>query len=133
LSYSFVDLDGIPRYEGQEFMSLAAGESAERELSFALPKDSFGEFNFNMIFSDGLISIEASKGIFLPSQKGLTGLIISDDNALKLTTFGIVIGVVVILVFVVWGVKNFKRKTKKISVKPRKVKKRRKDLIDVEV
>ncbi|MBU0760113.1 MAG: hypothetical protein KJ600_01025 [Nanoarchaeota archaeon] len=110
LEYALVDFDGVSRYIGEEAVSLGAKDSTEKFVEFDLPKDSFGEFVFKMKLSDGLSKIATEKEIFLPSEGGLTGLAISEDNRIRLTVFGIVVGLLIIGIFVVYFVRKFRKK-----------------------
>ncbi|MFH1290460.1 MAG: hypothetical protein ABIH92_03565, partial [Nanoarchaeota archaeon] len=116
VDYYLVDLDDIVRYSGQEEFFLSAGESSEREIKFNLPKDSFGEFKFKMKLSDGVSEIFIEEDVFLPSQRGLTGLAISDDNKKTLSILGVGVVVLIILIFIVSLVKKVKKRKKKKAI-----------------
>jgi hypothetical protein len=120
LDYFMADLDEIVRYQNSEEFELSGNENGVKEIRFDLPKDSFGEFVFKIRLSDGESEVISSKDIFLPSQTGLTGLAISDDNKRALSYVGVA---VVILLFLIVGVslfRRFKKKTRKIGRKHKK-------------
>ena len=86
-----------------------------------------------MTLNDGLAEITLEKKVFLPSQKGLSGLVISNDNKLTLTILGVSL-VVIILLFIAFRIfRRFRRNTKKIVTPQIKKKKKRDDLIEIEV
>lgn len=116
ITYTMSDFDGVVRYEGEEIVSVAPSETKIGKIEFELPKDSFGEFRFEVVVNDGLTEIVAEKNIFLPSQRGLTGLAISDENRRTLTYTGFGILVIFVLVAMFYLVRSFSRKVKKEEV-----------------
>ena len=91
-------------------------------------------FVFEMRFNDGASEVVATKGIFLPSQKGLAGLAISSGTKQKLSIFGVVIAIVIFAVFMFWTARHFKKKGKKAEViEHSKISHRHRKLIPVEV
>lgn len=116
LEYSLIDLDGFVRYSDEQVVFLGAGQVKEEVIEFELPKDSFGEFDFEVKLSDGETEIIVNEGLFLPSSGGLTGLAISEDNRRTLSYVGIGVAVLIILVFAISLFKKNKRKAKKKEV-----------------
>src|SRR3989344_6213714 len=104
LNYSMVDFDGLSRHKGSESVVLGARESTEKTIEFELPKDSFGEFDFNILLSDGNIEITATKKIFLSSEGGLTGLPISETTKARLSKIGKFILIGLGAIAVLWAI-----------------------------
>lgn len=117
ISYELRDFDDVIRYQNSFNAYLRAQESREDELTFALPKDSFGEFRLVFRLSDGLSETVAEEEIFLPSQGGgLAGFAVSGENRRSMT-----VGAIVLVVFVLMyaGMKlvfHIKRKRTKAAV-----------------
>lgn len=126
VEYNMVDLDGIVRYNGELSINLGANEELDEAVSFDLPKDSFGEFDFRMRFNDGKTEIVTNREIFLPSGEGLTGLVISDENRRTLSIVGIVLLGGVILFFAWRFIRKHHRKVRGIG-------ERRRGLIELEL
>jgi len=121
IDFSMLDLDGIARLKDSLSLSLGARETGERTLEIDLPKDSFGEFTFEMVLNDGVTEISATKDIFLPSsQRGLTGLAISDEIGERLSIIGAIIVVLVGAVLIYWFIRKHRKKVSKMGVKSKK-------------
>ncbi len=110
--YEMKDLDNITRYKGQVRTKLGAKEDKKESIKFKLPKDSFGEFNFKMEFSDGATAINANKTIFLPSSTSPIGLVVSNSTRQRLSFVGVVLISMVVLFFVIRFIYKHHRKTK---------------------
>ncbi|MFH1425206.1 MAG: hypothetical protein ABIG28_00550 [archaeon] len=115
IDYSLLDFDGVPRYNSQVEESLGAREDKEGVIEFGLPKDSFGEFIFRVELSDGISKISSEKEVFLPSQKGLTGIVVSDEKGIRFSIAGVVAAVLLLGFFVFLIFRRFKKKVKKIG------------------
>lgn len=100
IEYALVDFDNIPHFSGKTTIPLKAGQTYPGILNFQLPKDSFGEFDFRMRLSDGISVVDTNKTIFLPTQRGLTGLPIEGESGRKLSIFGMIL-VGLILMFLI--------------------------------
>ena len=116
IEYAMLDFDGIVRFEGKESVSLKSKETFNGIIEFALPKDSFGEFEFKMELDDGSSQISVSKDIFLPSQGGLRGLAVFDEEGRRLSVIGIVVLLIVSAV-VVWQVRKFRKRVDGVGKK----------------
>ncbi|MBI2452457.1 hypothetical protein HYV50_05285 [Candidatus Pacearchaeota archaeon] len=115
LEYSLVDLNGLIRYSGRESLFLGAGEEKNNFVEFVLPKDSFGEFEFNMKFVEGNVEIVATRTIFLPSQRGLAGLVFSGGTRGRLSLIGLIAVFLLILFFVTRFIYSHHKRIKKIG------------------
>jgi len=91
IDYQFIDFDNVTRKSGQERIVLAKGYKGENVLKFELPKDSFGQFELLLSFSDGISKTDTSEKIFLPSGAGATGFAISAQNKSRISIFGLII------------------------------------------
>ncbi|MFH1802324.1 MAG: LamG domain-containing protein [archaeon] len=117
IEYTLVDFDGVARYIGNAEVRLGAREDKREMIEFDLPKDSFGEFKFEMKLSNDVTEIFVERDVFLPSTSaGLTGLAVSEGNMRSLTYLGIGVAVLVGLIIIVSLFKRSKRKTKKKDV-----------------
>lgn len=131
--YSLIDFDGVPRFSGQQSSHLAPEEFREEELRFTLPKDSFGEFNLFMEFSDGLSEVNVSTGIFLPSTRTFTGLAISEDQRAKLSIIGIIVAVLLFILLIAWVVIRSLKKKKREKLKDTKRFSGKRKLMEIEL
>ncbi len=73
-----------------------------------------------MVLSDGVSEIFLIETVFLPSQRGLTGLAISENNKRMLSWFGLVVLIGVVGFFVFRAAKMFRKRTRGIEVHPKK-------------
>jgi len=99
INYSMSDFDSIVRTAGQESISLGAKEKAENVLVFKLPKDSFGEFNFAMVLSDGVSTVSTEETLFLPSGS-VGGFAVFEGGNKTLSWIGVGVVLIIMLIFV---------------------------------
>lgn len=110
--FSLLDLDGIATYRGIKSISLNSLEILEDQIIFDLPKDSFGEFVFEMELNDGSAEVTTSREVFLSSQNTISGFAISDSNKQALKFVG---GIVLVGIFVFAGIYFFRKMRRKLS------------------
>jgi hypothetical protein len=111
LNYVLIGIDGVIRAEGSEDIVLEGGKTEERKLVIKLPKDSFGEFELRFSLFQGDLKSESTRKVFLPSESGVTGLAIFGENGRILSVIGILIVMIAVLIFVIRGIRNYRRRT----------------------
>jgi len=131
IEYSLIDFDGVARYKGVEKVFLGPRTTISKEIVFSLPKDSLGEFKFLMQLTDGISQSKAEKDVFLPSGGLLTGLTLFEDGKIKLSSFGAISVVLIILVIGFILYRRFSRRWKKVEIGFGK--KRKRKLINLEM
>ncbi len=115
INYSMLDLDGVLRLRGQSTTFLRSKEEKIETIKFTLPKDSFGEFNFEMDLTDGASTISINKTIFLPSERGLAGLAISDNVRRGLSLAAAILVFAFVLYIVMKFIYSHHKRIKKIG------------------
>jgi hypothetical protein len=99
LNYTFLDSDNIIVKQGSKRMVISGGSSDSFILTFELPKDSFGQFSFELAIESSKDRVFLKKEIFL-SEEGVTGLAISNSNRSNLFLLIIIIFSLLVLIFV---------------------------------